>query len=307
VKGTKGKNLRVLSVVCFWVVSGSVVCWAKDGLLVIAHGAPAAQWNAPVLAFGKRVERAALESGRFAAVRLGMLEAAQPDVASALQGLERQGCERIVAVPLFVAPSGHTLFDVPAVLGIYYSRREHELLKAEGTWLGRTHVPLVLTNTLSERVLAEFVLAQVRKWSKEPKDEALVLFAHGSENHGPLVDTLLRHVLVYCCAHTGIDYAERAYVRVGQAYFEHGVPAVLEAAKHKKRVLVVGVFVCSTAESVRRRALREAGGQGEPDVEKLVKQGRVVFANERLVDSPAVVQWVLKTATEAARSCRPDD
>ncbi|HID21670.1 MAG TPA: hypothetical protein EYP14_04640, partial [Planctomycetaceae bacterium] len=174
--------------VAFLFLAASTPAWPKTGLLVIAHGARSKHWNEPVIELGRRVERLALESGEFSAVRTAMLELTQPDIPTAVEELQRAGCERIVAVPLFIAPSGHTLFDVPAVLGIFFSPELKAALNREGLTTARPSVPVVLTETLGEELLAEFVLSEVRRLSKQPEDEALVLLAHGSHDHGPLVE-----------------------------------------------------------------------------------------------------------------------
>ena len=115
---------------------------ADPGLLLIAHGSPNAEWNKPLLDFGRRAAEEAGKGGRFKAVRTAMLEAAKPDVPTAVAELEAAGCDRIVAVPLFVAASGHTHFDVPAALGLYWSETTAAALAAEGAKPARPKVPI---------------------------------------------------------------------------------------------------------------------------------------------------------------------
>ncbi len=270
----------------------------KLGLLVIAHGSRSPEWNRRVLEFGQRVAEKAAEDGTFKAVRIAMLEAVKPDVPSAVVELESEGCQRIIAVPLFVAPSGHSHFDVPAVLGIYSSASTRHHLAEEGLRVARPRVPIVLTETLAQgQLLQNAALDQVRKLSKDPSREALVILAHGDPDHHPLVDKLIRQVALYCCGQMGITYADWAYLGVGQQYHSQGLPAIEKALEHRERVLVIGLYVATSAAELHRRALRldTAGTPADP------LAGRdVIFSEETIVGYPGCVDWVLEVAREAA-------
>ena len=289
--------LLVLALAAAWSV-GAPQGSADPGLLLIAHGSPSRQWNEPVLELGRRVAAEAQKQGRFRAVRTAMLEAAQPDVATAVAELEREGCDRIVAVPLFIAPSGHSHFDVPAVLGIYSSPTTVAALAEEGAVAARPSVPVTLTQTLSEgRLLATYTLDEVRKLSTSPGDEALVLLAHGDSDHGPLVDRLMRQIATYCCGQAGISYGDWAYVAVGQEYLSRGVPVIQNALKHRKRVLVVGVYLSLTASRLHERRARTAQhGRAESD---LLASRDVAFSETAVVDHPELVPWILDAAGAA--------
>jgi len=272
---------------------------ADPGLLLIAHGSPSPEWNKPVLDFGARVAEEARKTGRFRAVRTAMLEAVKPDVPSAVAELESAGCDRIVAVPLFVAPSGHTHFDVPAVLGIYRSEKTDAVLAAEGVKPARPKVPVVLAPTLLESgVLRAYVLDQVRKLSRSPKDEAIVLLAHGDAEHHLLVDRMIREVATHCCGETGIRHADWAYIGVGQEYPTQGVGAIRSALEHKKRVLVVGLYVSTCAAKIHRRSVG-ARPRATPASDPL--EGKdVVFSDESILAHPELLRWVLKIAEAAS-------
>jgi len=298
VLGTGGMSLFLACLIWgLWNGFASAV-WADPGLLIVAHGAPRAQWNTPVLELGRSVAEQAARDGAFRAVRTAMLEFAQPDVARAVKELEAEGCRRIIAVPLFIAPSGHTLFDVPAVLGIYSSSEMRAMLLEEGAEIAHPKVPITLTQTLDCEVLCAFALDQVRRLSQEPKDEALILLAHGSADHYRLVDGLVRRIAAYCCGQAGIDYGDWAFVKVGQDYAEEGARAIERAARHKKRVLVVGLYVASSAWDIHRRATTR-GPQGLENLLRLEQQGRVVFSKQGLIAHPATARWILDVARGA--------
>ena len=271
---------------------------AEPGLLLIAHGSPSAEWNRPVLEFGRRVSEEVKKGGRFKAVRTALLESAQPDVPAAVGDLEAAGCDRIVAVPLFIAPTGHTHFDVPAVLGIYSSPRTTAALAHEGAKAARPRVPIVLTQTMSEGdVLRKYAADQVRKLSRSPQDEALVLLAHGDPEHELLAQRLMRRLTTYCCGTTGINYGDWAFIGVGQEYLSQGVPAIQAALEHKKRAIVVGVYLSSSVTKIHQRGLatlRQRGAKTEP-----FEKDRVVLSDDAIIGHPDALRWVLDTAYAA--------
>jgi len=267
---------------------------ADPGLLLIAHGSRSAEWNKPVLDFGGQVAEEVKKTGRFKAVRTAMLEAAKPDIPTAVAELEAEGCDRIIAVPLFVAPSAHTHFDVPAVLGIYTSPRTSRVLVQEGAQAARPKVAITVTQTMSEgQVLPKYALDQVRKLSKSPKEEALVILAHGDPEHQLLADRLMRQVTTYCCGEAGIGYGDWAFIGMGQEYLSHGVPAIRTALEHKKRVLVVGLYVASSAAKIHRRvvAMQQPGKEFDP-----FRGKEVIFSDEAIIGHPDSLRWVLDAA-----------
>jgi len=277
---------------------------ADPGLLLIAHGSPRPEWNKPVLDFGARLAEEARKTGRFRAVRTAMLEAVKPDVPSAVAELEVAGGDRILAVPRFVAPSGHTHFDVPAVLGIYRSEKTDAVLAAEGARPARPKVPVVLAPTLLESgVLRAYVLDQVRKLSRSPRDEALVLLAHGDPDHHLLVDRMIRETATCCCGETGINQADWAYIGIGQEYLTQGVGAIRSALEHKKRVLVVGLYVSTCAAKIHQRSVG-ARPRGTRASDPLLGKD-VAFSGEPIIAHPELLRWVLKIA-ETASSPGPE-
>ena len=269
----------------------------KTGLLLIAHGAPMPQWNKPVLDFGNQVAEDALKTGKFHAVRTAMLEFTQPDVPSMVEELEAEGCGRIVAVPVFIAPSDHTFYDVPAVLGIYTSPSIKATITEEGGKIAKPKVPIILTHTLAEGDLLEkVVIDEVKRLSKNPAEEAIVLLAHGDHNHHRPIDRMMRGLVTAACGKTGIDRGDYAFIEIGQSYMSHGVGAIKAAAENKKRVIVVGVYVSSSAASIHRRitAMNRKSPLNDP-----LDGADVLFSDRGMIANPATREHVLKTALEA--------
>jgi hypothetical protein len=291
--------ILTISFLGLWRAVESIAA-ADPGLLIIAHGARSESWNDPVLEFGEKVAREAIKQGRFKAVRTAMLEAAQPDVPRAVAELEAAGCDRIVAVPLLIAPSGHSHFDVPTVLGIYCSAEVNAAIEEEGGAVARPKVPIILTQTIDAETLCAFAADQVRQLSRNADEEAVVVIAHGDADHHGLVDNLMRRITTYCCGQAGIDYGDWAFVEVGQSYIQEGIPSIVEAARHKKRVLVVGMYVSSSARTIHERAMGRT-----PDASsrfaRFFQEHDVEFSTQGVVTHPDAVRWVLETADRALR------
>lgn len=277
----------------------------RPGLLVLSHGAPMAQWNGPVNALVKQVRVLNEESGMFHAVEGAFLEFSGPDAAEAVEKLSRSGCDHIVVVPLFIAPSSHSHFDVPAVLGMYSSAEIHRTLKEEGARTARSAVPLTLIQTLGEGDLLERVVSEdLRSMSKNPKEEALVVIAHGCADHHNLVDRLVRRVVTSCCGRMGIEYGDWAYCEVGQGFWREAVPAVIRASEHKKKVLVVGLYVSSSADRIYKRALKTAVGPMGQKIENPLEKIDVLFSDKGVVDYAKTAEWLLESADQALKRLR---
>jgi hypothetical protein len=272
----------------------------RPGLLVLSHGAPMPLWNGPVQALVNKVRELNKKEKIFHAVEGAFLEFAQPDAAAGVKKLEEAGCDRIIVVPLFVAPSSHSHFDVPAMLGLYTSPDIRQALEKEGARVAEPNVPVTVTQTLSEGdILDQFARDEVRALSKDPANEAIVLLAHGCPDHYRLVDMMVRRVAAFCCGQCGIDYADWAYCAMGQTYLEEALPALIRGSEKKKRVLVVGLYVSSSAQWVHERAMKRASGPIRTAIEDALEGTEIVFSKRGIVDHDATANWVLQTAANA--------
>lgn len=80
--------------------------------ILFAHGARNPEWAQPILAI--RDAMLARESG--ARVEAAFLEFIAPLLPDAIDALADAGCDDIVIVPIFMAQTGHTKRDLPALL-----------------------------------------------------------------------------------------------------------------------------------------------------------------------------------------------
>lgn len=273
---------------------------AKPGLLIIAHGSPMPEWNQPVIELGEKVAAQVEKNGRFSAVRTVFLEFAEPDIVWGVTELENAGCDRIIAIPLFIAPSSHTHFDVPAVLGLYTSAEIKSIIADEGGRIAKPKVPITLTHTLDESdLLQRFALDEVRLLSKNPDDEAIIVIMHGCDDHDNLVTRKALRVASFCCGKTGINYADWGFAAVGQTYFEECMPAIINASNEKEKVIVLGLYVSSSADDIHNRAMSMANDMFSKMMKEALKDKSIVFSTNNLVNYPPTLQWVINTAENA--------
>ena len=92
-----------------------------DALLLLAHGSPHEQANAPI----KRV--AASLRINYAQTRLGFMELNEPTIAEAAAQLVAGGATRIVASPYFLQLGGHVAEDLPEAVAS--AQAEHPDIK----------------------------------------------------------------------------------------------------------------------------------------------------------------------------------
>lgn len=274
----------------------------KSGLLIIAHGSRSPQWNEPVLAQEKKVLEILGPDNPFAEVKMVFMEFAEPNVADGITELEQAGCDRIVAVPLLIAPSSHAQWDVPALLGIYSNAVIEKDLQREGARILRSRVPVTVTATLSDSdVIEQVMLKRVRRLSGDPGSEAVVLLAHGSEETPVAWDRLMKRTATYICGRTGISYADWAYVAVGQEY-GRAVAAIQKAAEHRDHVIVIGAYLSLGADRIQKRWTarfdKDAGasGSGNPLEELSIR-----LAGQGLLPDEAVAEWIAATAKDEIR------
>ncbi len=272
------------------------------GLLVIAHGAPMPAWNKPVLALEKQVVKALGPNSPFKKVKVVLMEFVKPSVADGVAEMERAGCSRIVAVPLLIAPSSHSHWDIPALLGLYSDEKMKAELAEEGATIVKSKLPITVTATLdSGELLVETMLARVKELSKNPAEEAVIVLAHGDDGLKPYWDALMKRITYNICGKTGITHADWAYVHVGQGYRSGGVPAIMAAAENRKRVLLVGCYVSMGAAGMHKRFMNRPTRIHGMALPNPLKGKDIVAAKHGLLPSPGAAEWIAKTAKAALR------
>ncbi|MCK4792728.1 MAG: hypothetical protein KAV87_53860 [Desulfobacteraceae bacterium] len=301
--------LAILLASAAWVVAGSKHAGSpsgrptgsnsKPGLLIIAHGSPSPRWNEPVLAQEQKVLEILGPDNHFAKVKVVFMEFAEPNVADGIAELEQAGCDRIVAVPLLIAPSSHSHWDIPALLGIYSNAEIEKNLQGEGARLLRSEVPITLTTTLADSdVIEKVMLKRVRQLSRDPNNEAVVLLAHGSEATPPAWERLMKRTVTHICGQTGISYGDWACVGVGQGY-SRAATVIQEVAKRRDHVIVVGAYLSLGVNRMHQRwTARFDKEPPMPGLENPLKNLSIRISGQGLLPDETVAQWIAATAKD---------
>ncbi len=285
------ESLCVMIVLALFLMAGvPAQGQPKVGLLIVAHGAPSEKWNKLPREFAAQVQQR-LEAGEAQMVAaLGMLEFTKPSVADAVAELESKGINQIVVIPLFIAPSTHSVHDLPCVLGTFYDPETMATLREEGAALVRSSSSIIVTPPLAAgEVIPTIMLQRAQALSKNPKREAVVLLAHGDPMFDPQWKSLLDRVASKLQKEGGFGSVHSACIGMGHGMATHGAEVLKQAAQDGKRVLVLGVYVGLGARGLLAHA------------KKHLPQGlEVVGSDHGVLPHPAAVDWAVKMAHEAA-------
>jgi len=82
------------------------------GLLIMAHGSPHPESNAPIYAIAERVRAC----GRYAAVTICFMDLNQPSIPDAIDDMTGRGIKHIIATPYFLQLGNHVNDDLPAII-----------------------------------------------------------------------------------------------------------------------------------------------------------------------------------------------
>lgn len=310
---TKNNKAKIVSLafVLFFIL-GINFCFGADldsdkpGLLIISHGAPWPQWNQPVLNLEKAVTNELGSDNPFSKVKVVFMEFAKPSIADGVKEFEDAGCGRIVAVPLLIAPSSHSHWDIPALLGLYSDAKMEQQLKEEGAKIIRSKLPITLTATLADSgVIEEVMLKRVKELSNDPNNEAVVLLAHGDHMIGGLWEDFMKRTTIYVCGKMGISYGDWTCVEMGQGY-DRAVAVISKAGESRKRIIVVGAYLSMGVDKMHARWTKQSNSMLESmpesmpstvqnmlsEYENPLKDLDVVFGKRGLLPDSLIGKWI---------------
>jgi len=291
----KKLQMILLLAVSLFLLSNIVYAQEKYGLIIIAHGSPMTQWNEPVLKLEKEVGAIMLKKGNnhFSAIRVAFMEFNEPSINTVIKDFENKGIDRVYAIPLFIAPSRHSLFDIPAILGLYSEKDILNELKSEGTDIVNTKVKITIGPTLNySDILKNAMLDRVKELSTTPDSEGVVLLAHGDEHFEPIWASMCKEIGYYLCAKTGIEYFDYAFVGVGQSFATEGVSTILEATKKKETIIVVGLYLSMGVERMANTSASFVMGK-KTETKKLFADKNIRFAKRGILPDKRISEWIV--------------
>lgn len=271
---------------------------AKTAVVVIAHGHVMESWRKPVLALEETVKARLAERGinDFDYIRVAMMEYTEPSVASVMDDCKAQGIDTVFALPLFIAPSSHSEEDLPNILGLKFTHAVQEELKEEGTRFVKTDMKIVLGPTLySTDILEKIMFERVSAMSKDPKNEAVVILAHGDPERIGVWQWILQRTCDYVKDNSKITYTDGELVEMGMGLPDELMSILENAAAKKQRIIVQGVYLTSNVKSMAERTGMLKKQQ------KLEKKGiEIVYGDQGILPGATaeITDWIIDRAEE---------
>lgn len=294
------RALLLLLISVILLSTGIVYAQEKLGLVIIAHGSPMSQWNTPVLKLEGEVRNIMSEEGKnpFSEIKVALMEFNEPSISTVIKDMENRGIDKIYSIPLFIAPSGHSLYDVPTILGLYSDKEMIVCIKEEGISIVNTKIKITIGPTLNiGSVLKEVMLDRVKELSTEPDFEGVVLLAHGDTRFEPIWASMCREIGTYICAETGIKYFDYAFVEIGQSFISEGVPVILKASDRHKKTLVVGLYLSMGVDKMALDSTLSIGMMKMESKDIFIGKN-ILFAKRGLLPDKRISEWIADRAME---------
>jgi cobalamin biosynthesis Co2+ chelatase CbiK len=276
----------------------------KLGLVIIAHGSPMPQWNIPVLNLEKEVKNIMSQksNNQFSAIRVALMEFNEPSISTVIKDFEKIGINKVYAIPLLVAPSGHSLFDIPTILGLYSDKDIINEIRGEGIDIVDTRIKITVGPTLNNSdVLKTAMLNRVKELSTTPNSEGVVLLTHGDKQFEPIWSSMCKEICHYVCAKTGIEYFDYSFVEIGQSFATEGVSAILKATEKKEKTIVVGLYLSMGVEKMATNSALFMMGH-KIETKELFTDKNIHFAQKGILPDKQVSEWIVDVAIEWAEN-----
>jgi hypothetical protein len=290
----KSNRLFGAAMLLLFIQSLTLKADEKSAIVLIAHGSRSKMWNASVLNLENTVSKRFLIEKIDATIRVAFMEMAQPTIADVFHDLEKQGVVQVFAVPLFINPSGHSMFDVPGILGLYFDKELAETLDEEGIEIVNTIIQITLGPSLQHGDLVEQILLdRVRELSQVPAKEGIVLLAHGSPEFEPFWYRACQKAGAYLCAKTGITKFDYAFIEVGQSFKTEGLPRLLKMANECERVLVPGLYLGLAPSGIAKQYLEQENLAAD-----WFSKQKIYFAEKGLLPDDRLAGWIVDRVME---------
>ena len=293
------KKYIVLIILPLLLFSCSKTKFSDKGLLIIAHGSKNTEWNNKIISLEAELKKifSLTEEYKGIPVKACFLECT-PFIEESVKALRDQGAKKILALPVFIVPSGHLCRDIPAVLGTYHDKRTTEELKAEGIKIISNNTGICMGPPLSYgSLIEEITVSRIKEMSQKPEDEAAVILLHGSAEFKSLWQELAQRSIKAIKEKTGIKNCSYAFTGAGQYFKKNALPEIDKALKTNKRVLVYGIF---TGKSAKKMAESQLAKSDFSVKKHFLNNSRVQYSDNALLPDQRITAWIKGRFTEYA-------
>ncbi len=292
----KSRKTVIFAVILLFLFIETISSFAKDktAILIIAHGSHSTEWNTSVQSLEKIVSERLLSENFDCEVRIAFMEMAKPTIAEVVRELEASGVESIFALPLFTNASGHSMFDIPSILGLSFNKDTIQSLLDEGIEIVDTKIKIVLGPTLDYGDLIQVILLdRVRELSISPENEGIVLLTHGSSDFAPFWHKACKKAGAYICAKSGITKFDYAFIEVGQSFETEGLPCILGMAENCERVIVLGLYLSLAPGQIASRYLSQQKLNND-----WFSRQNIYFSDKGLLPDDRLKDWIVERILE---------
>jgi len=300
-----GRKLKGLLKLSFWMLLflPIVLRAEKTALLLVSHGSPSKEWNSKIVELTKEVSENLKKDNAFTEIGYAFMEFGKPSISEKIVELEKGGIERIVIMPIFIALSTHTCYDLLAILGILRDPETVEGLEEEGISLLRdSKIGFLIGPTLDRSgIIKDVLLDRAKSLSTEPKEEALIIIAHGDRNFEPIWERLLRETGAYILGNTGITYFDYAFTGMGEKFVTEALPLIKKAKKERKKVIVLSLYVATGARTIAEMSSRILG-RDKAGLKKSIFMDGVVYSPSGLLPSKQLAGWISETSLKILKA-----
>jgi len=276
---------------------------AKNALVIIVHGSPSPQWNDLAMNIETNVRNtlASKHITDFDYVKVAMMEFAKPNISTVIKDCEKRGTTHIFAIPLFIAPSSHSEEDIPNILGLKYNPQVIKRLKAEGTQIVHSSIPITVGPTLSyDNVISDIIADRVKSLSNNSANETFILAAHGDPEYQAYWNSLMKKTGKEVAESTGIKFSGFVFMEMGQHFFKDLYPMLQTTSKDYKHIIVQGIYL---SEGIKRMA--EYAQKNDSNSEKhILSEGvKVDYSPYGLLPDAknSIADWIVARAEEWAK------
>lgn len=265
------------------------------GVLLLNHGSRSERWKANLIELEQNVSTEILAIEGIDGIRTAFMEHAEPSIASALKGFDREQYRHIVIIPIFLTIGTHMFDDIPTIIGQKENPASLEKLKLENI---ERYVPVAKTHLAPSLDFSDLLktntLRRTIAFSREIKEEGLVLIGYGSTVFDEQWKGLFDNVATYVCNETGItDYTTAWCGHIAHYSPDSTTAAVNRILEKKKRAIVIPLLV-SSSEQFQIDII----GNGISAIDH--HREKVAYKPDAILPDTDLEQWVIDVAKEYA-------
>jgi sirohydrochlorin ferrochelatase len=274
---------------------------SNPGILLLAHGG-SSNWNDEVNKLAQATDKAFPTE-----VAFGM--ATKRNMEAAIRRLVSRGADEIIAVPLFISPYSSVVTSSQYLLGLIseappdlarfarmshgHGADDHSAHNSDPTKPIDLSIRVRMTSALgSHRLVAEILLSRAQSISREPREETVVLVAHGPVSDEENAKWLADMSSLAEQMKSNSPFRDIRFMTVR----DDAPPPIRDQATAELRKLIEGIKAEKRRAIVVPLLLSYGGIEGV--IKKRLEGLEYTIANQALLPDDRLIEWVLTATRE---------